>query len=408
MYIARLAAWTLGVILAAAAAPAAEMPVPGQRFEVKPADLPRPYATPSARNSSRLALLPPGASLQVPAGFRATIFADGLSHPRNLVAAADGAVFLAQSREGEVTLLRDTDGSGAADVIAPFITGLLLPHGLALRNGYLYVADSDFVRRFLIGGARAPLAPGAGEVLTGRGAFGRPGGHWTRNLALSPDGQRIYVAIGSASNLSEEPAPRATVQIFEDGSQRTLAAGLRNPVGIAVYPGTDDVYVVVNERDGLGDELVPDYLTRIREGEFFGWPYAYTGAIPQPGLGDRRPDLVAQSKVPDVLFRSHSAPLGLVFYDGAQFPAEFRGDAFVALHGSWNAAEPRGYMVARVPFENGRPLGWYEAFATGFWAAGTSTALVIGRPAGLAVAADGALLVADDAGGRVWRIAYSP
>lgn len=408
MYTARLGVWTLGVILVAAVAAAAERPLPGDRFQVTPADLPRPYATPSARNSAYMVPSPPGVSLRVPTGFRATVFADGLSHPRNLVVAADGTVYLAQSREGEVTLLRDTDGSGTADVIAPFIVGQSLPHGLALRDGYLYVADSDYVRRFVIDDALAPMKTDVGAVLTGRGDFGSPGGHWTRNLALSPDGASMYVAIGSASNVSPELAPRATVQVFEDGRQRTFTSGLRNPVGIAVYPGTNDIYVVVNERDGLGDELVPDYLTRISDGDFFGWPYAYTGSNPQPGLGAQRLDLVAQSKVPDVLFQSHSAPLGLVFYDGAQFPAEFHGDAFVALHGSWNAAEPRGYMVARVPFENGRPLGWYEAFATGFWVEGTSTALVIGRPAGLAVAADGALLVADDAGGRVWRIAYSP
>ncbi len=390
-----------------AAAASAEQPVPGQRFDVRPADMPPPYLTSSARNPSRLARRSPGASLQVPPGFRVTIFAEGLAHPRNLVVAEDGAVFLAQSRAGEVTLLRDDDGNGAAEIVRPFISGLLRPHGLALHGGFLYVADSDFVRRYPVrAGADAPAGPA--EILTPARAFGAPGGHWTRNLALSADGTRIYVAIGSTGNISVDPEPRATVQVFEAGRQRTLAAGLRNPVGIAVYPGTEDVYVVVNERDGLGDELVPDYLTRIREGEFFGWPYAYIGNNPQPGQAELRPDLVAKSQVPDVLFQSHSAPLGLVFYDGEQFPAEYRGDAFVALHGSWNAAEPRGYMVARVPFEDGRPLGWYEAFATGFWAAGTATAVVIGRPAGVAVAADGALLVADDAGGRVWRISYSP
>ena len=244
--------------------------------------------------------------------------------------------------------------------------------------------------------------------MTPRGAFGSPGGHWTRNLVFSRDGRRFFVAVGSRANLAEEPAPRATVQVFDaDGSgQRTYASGLRNPVGIAFYPGTDDLYVVVNERDGLGDELVPDYLTRVRDGDFFGWPYAYLGANPQPGFADRRPGLVARSKRPDVLFRSHSAPIGLVFYDAGQFPREYRGDAFVALRGSWNASRPRGYMVARVPFENGRPAGAYEAFATGFWAAGERRARVWGRPAGLAIAADGSLLIADDTGGVVWRVSY--
>ena len=216
------------------------------------------------------------------------------------------------------------------------------------------------------------------------------------------------MAVGSAGNIGEERAPRAPVQVFEaDGSNgRTFASGLRNPVGIAHYPGTDHLFVVVNERDGLGDELVPDYLTRVTEGDFFGWPYAYTGRNPQPGYADKRPDLVARSKTPDLLFRSHSAPLGLVFYDDEAFPKDYHGDAFVALHGSWNAAVPRGYMVVRVPFELGRPTGGYEAFATGFRAGGAQRAKVWGRPAGLAVAADGSLLIADDVADVIWRVSY--
>ena len=190
------------------------------------------------------------------------------------------------------------------------------------------------------------------------------------------------------------------------GNQATFASGLRNPIGIDFHPDTAELYVVVAERDGMGDELVPDYFTRIRDGEFFGWPYAYIGPNPQPLLGEQRPDLVAASREPDVLFQSHSTPLGLVFYDGSSFPAGYRGDAFVALHGSFNTAEPRGYMVVRVPFEGGRPLGYYEAFATGFWVSGEDTANVVGRPVGLAVAKDGSLLVADDGGNRIWRISY--
>ncbi|MGH6954896.1 MAG: PQQ-dependent sugar dehydrogenase, partial [Alphaproteobacteria bacterium] len=190
------------------------------------------------------------------------------------------------------------------------------------------------------------------------------------------------------------------------GGQRTFASGLRNPVGIAFHPESRDLYVVVNERDGLGDGLVPDYLTRLEDGGFYGWPYSYIGSNPQPGFADRRPDLVARAIVPDLLFRAHSAPLGLAFYDGAQFPPEYRGDAFVALHGSWNAGRPTGYAVVRVPFKSGRPLGHYETFMTGFWIKGTDTAVVRGRPVGLAVAADGSLLVADDYAGVVWRVSY--
>ena len=200
---------------------------------------------------------------------------------------------------------------------------------------------------------------------------------------------------------------RSQVFDLDGGGQRTFASGLRNPVGIAFRPGGDALYVVVNERDGVGDEMVPDYLTRIEDGDFFGWPYAYLGPNPQPGYGDRRPDLVARTKLPDVLFRSHSAPIGLVFYDGKSFPDDYRGDAFVALRGSWNAAVPRGYMIVRVPFEDGRPAGGYQVFATGFWERGENTASVWGRPAGLAVAADGSLLIADDTGGVIWRISYA-
>jgi glucose/arabinose dehydrogenase len=278
---------------------------------------------------------------------------------------------------------------------------------LAIRAGAVYVADTRAVWRlpYRVGEKQAG---GPAERVTPPGALGSGGSHWTRNIVFAPDGAHFFVAIGSAGNLAEEPAPRATVQAFAaDGSnQRTFADGLRNPVGIAVRPGSDELWVVVNERDGLGDELVPDYLTRIRRGDFFGWPYAYTGTNPQPGFADRRPDLVRRSRVPDLLFRSHSAPIGLVFYTGTSFPPAYRGDAFVALRGSWNADRPRGYMVARVPFEDGRPRGYYEAFATGFWVAGTTTAQVIGRPAGLAVTGDGALLIADDTGDRVWQVRY--
>jgi len=195
-------------------------------------------------------------------------------------------------------------------------------------------------------------------------------------------------------------------KVTADGHLQTFAAGLRNPVGIAFYPGTNDLYVTVNERDGLGDGLVPDYFTRIRQGDFFGWPYAYIGRHPDPDYGAKRPDLVAKTKVPDVLFQSHSAPLGLVFYEGDQFPADYKGDAFVALHGSWNAAAPTGYKVVRIKFANGRPIGGYEDFLTGFWNGSTSPAQVWGRPAGLLVAKDGSLLVADDDGKTIWRVRY--
>jgi len=191
-----------------------------------------------------------------------------------------------------------------------------------------------------------------------------------------------------------------------DGTLSQFATGIRNPVGIAFYPGTDELWVSVNERDGLGDGLVPDYLTHVEKGAFYGWPYAYIGAHPDPVYGPKRPDLVAKTKTPDLLFQSHSAPLGIVFYEGDQFPAEYRGDAFVSLHGSWNSSKPTGYKVVRVHFANGKPAGGYDNFVTGFRLDDSNPAQVWGRPAGLAIARDGSLLIADDAGKAVWKVSY--
>lgn len=379
----------------------------GERFEVRVEDMPKPYATAVKSNPSELVRRPADASLNVPKGFRANVFRADLSHPRWLAVAENGDVFLAETAANRVRLLRDADGDGEAELMTTFTEEVIAPHGLVVHGGYLYVSDQRQVWRYAYKPGQTERSH-SGELMTPIGAFGDGRGHWTRNLAVSPDGRYLYAAVGSRGNVGEEPPPRASVQRFDiDGShQTTYAAGLRNPVGIAFYPGTDDLYVTVNERDGLGDELPPDYLTRVDEGDFYGWPYAYIGPNPDPSYGRKRPDLVERSKVPDLLFEAHTAPLGLVFYDGSQFPEAYRGDAFVALHGSWNAARPRGYMIVRVPFKDGRPRGGYESFATGFWQRGRDTAEVWGRPAGLAVAKDGSLLVADDAGRVVWRIAY--
>lgn len=382
---------------------------PGDRLKVTPADMPEPYETRSATNPSRSIDRPEDAELQAPAGFRVNVFAEGLRDARWLAVAGNGDVFLAQSAAGEVTVLRDTDGDGTADMVKAFARGFDEPHGLAFRPGSLYVADTEAVWRFDYEPGQT-TAFGKREQVTPDGALGGGGGHWTRNIAFHPDGSRFYVAIGSAGNIAEEPLPRASVQEFAaDGKPLgTFASGLRNPVGISFYPGTEDLYVVVNERDGLGDGLVPDYLTRVQRGGFYGWPYYYIGGHPQPNFADKKPELADDVIVPDLLFRSHSAPLGLVFYDAGQFPEDYRGDAFVALHGSWNAAAPRGYFVARVPFEDGRPVGHYEPFLTGFWARGEGRAHVWGRPVGVAVAKDGSLLVADDVGQRIWRVSRAP
>lgn len=395
--------------LLAAPASAQEAGV-GARFHLSPEDLPAPYATESVANPPQRVARPEGAVPAVPDGFTAAPFAEGLAHARWLAVAPNGDVFLAEPKAGKVTVLRDADGDGRAEARGTWVDGLRRPHGLAFGHGGVYIADLDAVWFTpWEPGLRAPAAP---EAVTPPGALGDGAGHWTRNIALAPDGRTLYVAIGSRGNIAVEDPPRATVTAFdlsEDGRHatrpRTFASGLRNPVGIAVQPGTDRLWVVVNERDGLGDDLVPDYMAEVREGDFYGWPYAYIGPHPQPDYADLAPDKVAATKVPAVLFQSHAAALGLAFYDGGLFPEAMRGDAFVALHGSWNAGQPRGYAVVRVPFRDGAPTGAYEVFAAGFWAAGTETAEVWGRPVGLAVAADGALLVADDVAQVVWRIA---
>ena len=400
----------------AGAALADSLPRPGQRFEVRAADMPAPFATGSAANRSSTITLGPFVTPDVPAGFTANRFAAGLAHARWMTVAPGGEVFLAEPKAGRVSLLIDTDRDGKADEHHIFASGLNRPHGLALRGGYLYVADLKRVWRY---GWRPGLtqAEHPPQPVTPPNALGGGGGHWTRNIAFSPDGKGLFVAIGSAGNIGEDPPPRATILRFEfDESRgeaydgRVYAAGLRNPVGIAFHPDTGKLYTVVNERDGLGEELVPDYLTSVLDGGFYGWPYAYIGPNPQPDFAERRPDLVRKAIVPDLLFRSHSAPLGLVFAKDLDVPAAWKDDAFVALHGSWNAAEPRGYMVVRVPFANGRPEGWYEAFTTGFHVRTKEglfvkrSAEVWGRPAGLAVAPDGSLLIADDVANVIWRV----
>jgi len=378
---------------------------PGRQFSVSVDSLPEPFATPSSVNFPYQIARPADAGLRVPQGFTATIFADGLSHPRWMGVAENGDVFLAESSAGKVTLLRDSDGDGKAELVAMFAEGFERPHGIAFAADAVYIADVRAVWRLSY--TPGALKPGDRAPVTRPGALGRTiGNHWTRNLVFDSKG-RMFVAVGSRGNVAEEPPPHASVQRFDaDGKAAAVATGLRNPVGIAFYPGTDDLYVVVNERDGLGDGLVPDYLTRVEEGAFYGWPYAYLGAHPDPDWGAKKPDMVARAKAPDLLFEAHSAPIGLVFYDADQFPQDYRGDAFVALRGSWNSGRPTGYKVVRVKFAEGRPAGGYENFATGFWLDGEDRAGVWGRPAGLAVAGDGSLLIADDTGKSVWRVAY--
>lgn len=363
-------------------------PRPGDRFSVDPAALAPPHATPSRANPADVVARPKAAGLTVPAGWHATLFAERLDHPRNLLVLPDGSLLVAEQRADKLTRLEDRDGDGRADTRSTYADDFAEPFGLAFHDGSVWVADTRRVWRL-------PWRPGPDKVeerepVTETGALGDDRGHSTRSLAFAPDGRHFYVGIGSRANVADEDLPRASVQEFTitGGRQRTFASGLRNPVGMAFRPGSSELWAVVNERDGLGDELVPDYLALVKDGAFYGWPNSYIGDHPQPGY----PPAPRKARVPDLLFRSHSAPLGLAFLDG---------DAYVGLHGSWNRAQPIGYFVARVPFKDGRPQGHYEVFASGFT---ISPGKVWGRPVGIAASPDGALYVADDAGRTVWRI----
>jgi glucose/arabinose dehydrogenase len=371
---------------------------PGQTFHVKASELPKPFATPAVDNSSQKTARPNGALPLVPKGFSISVFASGLKDARWLAVAPNGDVFVSQPDQGQVSVLRD----GKASVFAG--GGFNKPHGLAVHDGALYVGD--LIAVWKLGYSDGALHAGMRSRVTKDG-FGPLGGHFSRDIAFDRNGS-LYVAIGSMSNISEEKPPRATVQkVDAQGHLSTFASGTRNPVGIVLQPGTNDLYITVNERDGYGDGLVPDYFTRIQQGDFYGWPYAYSGPHPDPDFGSKRPDLVAKTKTPDVMFQAHSAPLGIAFYDGKQFPADYSGEAFVSLHGSWNSGKPTGYKVVRVKFAHGRPTGEYQDFVTGFWDGKSSPARVWGRPVGLAIAKDGSLLIADDVGNTIWRVAYT-
>ncbi|HEX6441646.1 MAG TPA: PQQ-dependent sugar dehydrogenase [Stellaceae bacterium] len=400
----------------------------GHRFHIDPNDLPAPKTGPIVTDRS-LTIPFSEQTLELPKGFAAAPFATGLVNPRRLLVLPNGDVLVAEQSAGYLTLLRD-DGEGHAKWIDRHVEDLNRPYGLAWRNDELLVADQDGIWRVphVIGALRAgrpvpaqkaadlppeqrkPVEGAYGaQMLTKKGVFGIVQGHQNRDLKIDPKTGGLFVGVGSSGNVGVEPEPKATIQRFDaDGSnQTTFASGTRNPTALAFHPTTGELWAVVQERDGLGDNLPSDYLIRVQQGGFYGWPYAYIGPHPQPGFAQQAPDKVKATLVPDLLFQAHSSLLDLVFYEGDQFPAEYKGSLFVALKGSWNRSQPIGYKIARVPFKDGRPEGYYENFATGFWASGEHRAEVWGRPAALAVAKDGSLLVADDTGGTIWRIAYT-
>ena len=377
----------------------------GQSFSLSVENLPKPYARPPVGLVPPATARPSGALPQVPKDFRVDIFANGLSGPREMVVGDDGTVYVSETREGRVLALRDSDGDGKVDMRVTFADGFREPSGLAIHGAALYIADRRAVWRVPFDGDTLKALPRS--LVTRPGALGTGGGHITRELAFAPDGKHFYVAVGSQTNIGEDPLPRATIQQFRaDGHvQLTYAAGLRSPVGMAFQPGTNDLYAVVNERFGLGGGLVPDYFTRVERDDFYGFPYAYLGPHPDPQFGELRPDLVKVSKVPDVLFAPHSGPFGLLFVDGKGLPPDWAGDALVALHGTRADGGPAGFAVVRVPFENNRPRGGYETVMAGFGHRHDSQG-IWGRPVWLARERDGSLLVSDDVANVIWRVTW--
>jgi glucose/arabinose dehydrogenase len=389
---------------------------PGVRRRITTADLPKPYATRSVDNGPKLVKRPANAWPQVPAGFKVEEVVTGLDNPRLIRTAPNGDVFVAESDPGRVRVLRVPDGAAKPEANEVFASDLNKPFGIAFyppgpEPQFVYVANTDAVVRFPYRNGDLK-ARGKGEVIVpdipGGGRL-RGGGHWTRDIAFSRDGKKMFVSVGSFSNVYEDPNAneerRADILEYNpDGTGfRLYATGIRNPVGIAVHPQTGDLWASVNERDGLGDDLVPDYITRVKEGGFYGWPWYYLGPNQDPRHPGARPEMRAKVLTPDVLLQSHSASLAMVFYTGQQFPKEFVNDAFAAEHGSWNRARRTGYKVIRVPAPGGVPTGEYEDFMVGFV---TPDGNVWGRPVGVAVTKGGALLVTDDGSNTIWRVSY--
>ena len=375
---------------------------------VTPASLPKPFETKSAFRSSKRVPQPADAKLYVPKGFKINVFAEGdFREPRWMALAPNGDIFLADSRANSLIVLRDKNKDGVAEERYVFTDALSQPFGIAFYKDWVYVANTDAIVRFKYksGQTKADGPPEKLVELT-------PGGynqHWTRNILFSPDETKMFVSIGSATNVDvESDQRRAAISVYDpDGKNpKIYASGLRNPIGLAWNPKTGQLWTAVNERDGLGDDLVPDYVTSVKDGGFYGWPYSYIGQNEEPRQKGKNPDLVSKAIVPDVLLTSHSAALGIQFYTGKMFPKEYQGDAFVALHGSWNRQKLTGYKIIRVRFKNGKLIGSsYEDFVSG-WLPTEDSNEVWGRPVGLLVAADGSLLITDDEANKVWRVSY--
>ncbi|MFN7922639.1 MAG: PQQ-dependent sugar dehydrogenase [Bryobacteraceae bacterium] len=372
----------------------------GLAAEDRKVKLPPPFHTESANNRPQVVDRPNGARLQVPAGFQIEEWTDGFEKPRFMLEGPSGELLLSDSvTNGTVYRINQSTKEKTK-----LISGLDRPFGMAWWKDYLYVAETTSLKRYKYD--KAKMTAGPGEELVSMKDFGK--GHWTRAILFDAKGSKMYLTVGSGSNVDAgEARERAAILRFNpDGSGKEFfAEGTRNPVSIHWYPGTARIYASVQERDGLGDDLVPDYFTEIKQGGFYGWPYAYIGPNEDPRRKGEKPDLVAKTIVPDVPLQAHSAVLDFMFYTGKQFPAKYRGGAFLALHGSWNRSKRTGYSVVYVPFQNGKPSGAPEDFLTG-WMMAPDKREVWGRPVGIFQMKDGSLLVTDDGGNKIWRIWY--
>jgi glucose/arabinose dehydrogenase len=386
---------------------------PGKLRKITLADLPAPYATNSAANAPQVVPRPPNAWPKAPDGFKVEQYATGLNNPRLIRTAPNGDFFLAESSAGRIRALRGITRNGKAQQSETFTAGLTRPFGIAFYPPgpdpeWLYIGDTNSVLRFAYRNGDLK-ARGAAEHVVDLPANGN---HWTRDIQFSSDGKKMFVSVGSASNVDDPdttPAEKNRANILEfnpDGSgMRVYAYGIRNAVGLAIAPGTGELWCSVNERDGLGDNLVPDYITHVNAGGFYGWPWWYMGGHQDPRHKGKHPELKDNIVTPDVLLQPHNASLEMTFYEGRQFPAEYQGDIFASEHGSWNKSVRNGYEVIRVPLhQTGRASGEYEDFLTGFV---VNNQEVWGRPVGITVAHDGSLLVADDGSDSIWRVSYT-
>jgi glucose/arabinose dehydrogenase len=382
----------------------AVLPVHAQVTYGKKPDLPAPFLTKSAGNGPSGVKAPAGFMPTVPAGFHVNLYAKDFKVPRFMITAPNGDLFVAETGGGNVVVLRDPNHTGGATDRENFATGLNRPFGIAFRGDYVYVGNMNALVRFKYDPKTSKRLGEAEQLLK----LPTGGGHTTRTLAFSKDGSKLFISVGSASNIDtgEDPRRAAILVCDPDGkNERTFASGMRNAVGIGIEPVTGELWASVNERDELGDNLPPDYFTSVKDGGFYGWPYSYIGSNVDPRVKPQEPALVARAIIPDVLMGAHVAPLQFAFYTGKQFPESYQGGAFVAEHGSWNRASRAGYQVAFVGFKDGRAAVDPVPFLTGFVSDPTGKN-VNGRPVGVAVAPDGSLLVSEDGTGVIYRITY--